>query len=103
MIVRWHPDGSDFLRLTDADKAMPGAGGRERFRVAAPGRLLVLEPSGTLRVLVDGASPTIASMNLIDVSAPAVSYDAKWILFAGLPAPLPGQTYSTGPFYNPLS
>jgi Tol biopolymer transport system component len=53
--------------------------------VATPGRLLVLETDGSVRVLVDGAKPTAASVFLIDVNAPAVSYDGKWLAFAGLP------------------
>jgi hypothetical protein len=95
------PDGSDFMRLSDADRGMPGAGGRERFRVARPGRLLVREANGTIRALVDGANPTAASANLIDVSAPAVSWDATKIAFAGLPAPPAGQVDDPGPHVNP--
>ena len=41
---------------------------------------------GTLRTLIDGAKPTAASLNLIDVNAPDVSYDGTTIVFAGLPA-----------------
>jgi len=94
-------DGSDFLPQSDEDRAMPGVGARERFRVAAPGRLLVREVNGTIRVLVDGASPAPSTMNLIDVSAPDVSYDGARIAFAGLPAPPAGQSYDTGSHANP--
>jgi len=95
------PDGSDFLTQIDDDRAMPGVGPRERFRVAAPGRLLVREADGRVRALVDGSAPTAASAFLIDVSAPAVSYDGTTIAFAGLPAPAPGQTYDPGSHAEP--
>lgn len=65
---------------------MPGVGARSRFRPAAPGRLLVRETDGRLRVLIDGANPTPESLNLIDVNAPDVSYDGAEIVFSGLPA-----------------
>src|SRR5690606_10019218 len=35
--------------------------------------------------LINGANPTTASLNLIDVNAPDVSYDGTRIVFAGLP------------------
>jgi len=64
---------------------MPGVGSISRFVVASPGKLLVREPSGTIRVLVDGSRPTAQSLNLIDVHAPEVSHDGTKIAFAGLP------------------
>jgi hypothetical protein len=70
----------------DPPKDMPGVGPHSRFRVAAPGKLMVREPDGRLRTLVNGAQPTAASLNLIDVSAPDVSYDGTTIVFAGLKA-----------------
>lgn len=76
---------------------MPGVGPHSRFRVASPGKLLVLEPNGTTRTLIDGSKPTVASLNLIDVNAPDVSYDGKTIVFAGLPA----GNYDRGPVGNP--
>ncbi|MEZ4622829.1 MAG: hypothetical protein R2867_46035 [Caldilineaceae bacterium] len=78
-------------------KGMPGVGPFSRFEVAAPGRLLVLEPNGTVRILVDGANPSPASLNLIDVSAPSVSYDGQDILFAGLPMGDYESGYMTDP------
>ena len=60
-----------------------GMGGDKLMPVAAPGKLLVRETNGTIRTLVDGSKPTTASLNLIDVSAPNVSYDATKIVFAG--------------------
>lgn len=81
----------------DVPDEMPGVGPRSRFRPAAPGRLLVRESDGRIRVLVDGANPTSASMNLIDVNAPDVSYDGTTIVFAGLPA----GAYNGGPVGNP--
>jgi hypothetical protein len=65
--------------------SMPGVQPYSRFQVAAPGKLIIREANGTLRTLIDGANPTAASLNLIDFSAPDVSYDATKIVFAGLP------------------
>lgn len=81
-------------------KAMPGVGPHSRFRPAAPGKLLVREPNGTIRILIDGANPTGASLNLIDVNAPSVSYDGKRVVFSGLPASTAGP-HSTEPGANP--
>lgn len=88
------PNGSIYW---DVPNDLPGVGPHSRFRVASPGKLLVLEPDGKVRVLIDGSKPTAASLNLIDVNAPDVSYDAKKIVFAGLPA----GNYSRGPNTNP--
>lgn len=57
----------------------------------------MLEQSGTLRVLIDGSQPNPASLNLVDVNAPDVSYDGQTIVFAGLPA----GDYDTNPAGNP--
>lgn len=65
---------------------MPGVGPHSRVRPAAPGKLLIRERGGTVRTLIDGTTPTAASLNLIDVNAPAVTYDGRVIAFAGLPA-----------------
>lgn len=78
-------------------KDQPGVGPHSRFRVAAPGQLLVREPDGQIRILVDGSQPNAASLNLIDVNAPDVSYDGTKIIFAGLPS----GSYGTGPNNNP--
>lgn len=86
--------GSKFDPQTNV---LPGIGAYSRFEVAAPGKLEILHPDGTLTTLVDGSHPTATSLNLIDVNAPAVSYDAKTILFAGLP----DGTYPTGPDQEP--
>jgi len=88
------PNGSIYMH---AAMDMPGVGAHSRFRVAAPGQLLVREAGGALRTLVDGAHPSPATFNLIDVNAPDVSYDGRTIVFAGLPA---GQ-YDPGPDKNP--
>ena len=81
----------------DVPNDLPGVGPHSRFRVAAPGQLLVREANGQIRVLVDGSAPTPASLNLIDVNAPDVSYDGTQIVFAGLPA----GDYDLGPANNP--
>jgi hypothetical protein len=73
--------------------ALPGVGAHSRVRPAAPGSLRVREASGSVRTLVDGAHPTAASLQLIDVNAPAVSWDGGTIVFAGLPA----GTYDSTP------
>ena len=88
------PHGSTYWNVPND---MPGVGPYSRFRVAAPGSLIVLETNGTLHVLVDGANPTAASLNLIDVNAPDVSYDGGTIVFAGLPA----GNYYTDPLTDP--
>lgn len=80
----------------DVPNALPGVGAHSRFRVAAPGKLMVREPDGTLRVLVDGANPQ-PPFNLIDVNAPDVSYDGGQIVFAGLPT----GSYNPNPVNNP--
>ncbi|MCX7901779.1 MAG: hypothetical protein N2483_05740, partial [Burkholderiaceae bacterium] len=67
-------------------KGMPGVGPFSRAAVAAPGRLQIREPDGTVRTLIDGAQPTAATLNLIDVNAPDVSWDGRTIVFAGLSA-----------------
>ncbi|NWG07051.1 MAG: hypothetical protein HXY35_10260 [Chloroflexi bacterium] len=77
--------------------SMPGVMPYSRFHVASPGKLIVREANGTLRVLVDGSNPTAASLNLIDVNAPDVSYDATKIVFAGLV----NGSYSRGTMSNP--
>ncbi len=84
---------NDLDSLTD----MPGVGPHSRFRDCAPGKLRIYKINGTLVTLIDGNNPTVASLNLIDVNAPDVSYDGTQILFAGLPAPIAGQTYDTLP------
>jgi len=80
-----------------ATGSLPGVQPYSRFQVSAPGKLLVREGNGTIRTLIDGSNPTAASLNLIDVSAPDVSYDATKIVFAGLPA----GSYSTAPVTSP--
>ena len=77
--------------------SMPGVMPFSRFHVASPGKLIVREANGTLRTLIDGSNPTAASLNLIDVNAPDVSYDATKIVFAGLV----NGSYSRGTMSNP--
>ena len=88
------PDGSIYWKVP---RSIPGVGPWARFQVAAPGKLLIRESNGTLRTLVDGANPNAASLNLIDVNAPEVSYDGTKILFAGLTQ----GTYDSKPLGNP--
>lgn len=78
-------------------KGMPGVMAYSRFENASPGRLIVRESDGTLRTLINGAAPTPASLNLIDVSAPDVSWDGNTIVFAGLPQ----GSHRRGPLNSP--
>lgn len=87
------PNGSIYM----STGSMPGVGPYSRFQVSAPGKLMVREANGTLRTLIDGANPTAASLNLIDVNAPDVSYNGTKIVFAGLVA----GSYSTAPLTDP--
>ena len=68
-----------------AANALPGVGSFSKYQVAAPGHLCILYPDGTIDTLVNGSHPTTESLQLIDVSAPSLSYDATKIVFAGLP------------------
>ena len=77
--------------------SIPGVGPYSRFQVSAPGKLIVREANGTLRILVDGSQPTAASLRMIDVNAPDVSYDGTKIVFAGLVT----GTYDRSPLTNP--
>src|SRR5215510_10812837 len=65
----------------DEAKDLPGVGAHSRVRPAAPGYLRVRESDGSLRTLVDGSNPSAASLELIDVNAPAVSWDGATIAF----------------------
>ncbi|GAB4211163.1 MAG: hypothetical protein OHK0022_45400 [Roseiflexaceae bacterium] len=88
------PKGSIYMEQAND---MPGVGPHSRFRPAAPGRLVVREADGSERVLIDGAQPSEATLNLIDVNAPDVSYDGSTIVFAGLPQ----GSYENEPARNP--
>ncbi|MCG3207992.1 MAG: hypothetical protein FOGNACKC_01593 [Anaerolineae bacterium] len=81
----------------DVPKGIPGVGPFSRFQVASPGKLLIREANNSLKPLIDGANPSAATLNLIDVNAPDVSYDGAKIVFAGLPA----GNYSRGSVGNP--
>lgn len=85
-----HPDGSFYW---DSAKDMAGVGAHSRTRPSAPGKLLLLSATGELRTLIDGAAPTAATLNLVDVNSPTVSYDGTRIAFAGLPARSGGQQW----------
>ena len=87
-------NGSAYYNATGS---LPGVQPWGRFQVASPGKLIVREANGSLRTLIDGSKPTAASLNLIDVNAPDVSYDATKIVFAGLT----NGTYSQSPMNSP--
>jgi len=88
------PNGSIYW---DKTNDLPGVGPHSRFRIAAPGQLIVRYMDGTQNILIDGSQPTAATLNLIDVNAPDVAYDGTQIVFAGLPQ---GE-YDAGPLNNP--
>lgn len=88
--------GSVYMQPNETG-SQPGVGPYSRFQVASPGKLIIREANGTLRTLIDGANPTAASLNLIDVNAPDVSYDATTIVFAGLVS----GSYSRAELTNP--
>lgn len=69
----------------DEPRGMAGVGTYSRFQVASPGKLIIREPNGDLRTLIDGENPSTNSLHLIDVNAPDVSYDGSKIVFAGFP------------------
>ncbi|MFN8446259.1 MAG: hypothetical protein U0175_36045 [Caldilineaceae bacterium] len=88
------PNGSIYWNVP---KSLPGVGPWARLQTGGAGKLLVREVNGTIRTLVDGNNPTAASLNLVDVNAPDVSYDGSKIIFAGLPK----GTYDNKPMGNP--
>jgi len=65
-------------------RLLPGVGPYSRCLPAAPGRLQVREPDGSIRTLIDGAAPSAESMWLVDVNGPAVAHDGRRIVFSGL-------------------
>ncbi len=88
------PNGSIYW---DKTNDLPGVGPHSRFRIAAPGQLIVRYMDGAQNILIDGSQPTATTLNLIDVNAPDVAYDGTQIVFAGLPQ---GE-YDLGPLNNP--
>lgn len=81
----------------DVPRGLPGVAAYSRFQVSSPGRLLVRESNGAIRVLIDGANPAGNPFRLVDVSAPDVSWDGLRVAFAGLPE----GSYSRAPATNP--
>lgn len=73
--------GSVYMKEANA---LPGVGNFSKYQVAAPGHLCILNPDGRIDTLINGSNPTNVSLNLIDVSAPSLSWDAKSVVFAGL-------------------
>ena len=88
------PKGSIYYEQAGS---LPGMGPYGRFQVSAPGKLIVREPDGEMRTLVDGSMPSADSLYLVDVNAPDVSYDGEQIVFAGLP----DGDYYLEPLYGP--
>ncbi|HRI32399.1 MAG TPA: hypothetical protein PLD02_01515 [Saprospiraceae bacterium] len=67
-----------------AAKALPGIGGFSKYQVAAPAFLCILNPDNSIDTLIDGSRPESNPFQLIDISSPCLSWDAKKIVFAGL-------------------
>ena len=63
---------------------LPGVGGKHRFTLAAPGKLQLYRSKDDVATLIDGSKPTSASLSIIDVSDPCVSWDGKRVVFAGI-------------------
>lgn len=90
---RINSNGSLYMPSTND---MAGVGVHSRVRPAAPGKLILRNNDGSLRILIDGANPNSSSLNIIDVSGFDLSYDAQKIVFAGLP----NGNYPRGPEQN---
>jgi hypothetical protein len=82
---------------------MPGAGAYSRYIDASPGKLQIYTASGNLVTLIDGSKPSAATLNIIDVNAPDVSYDSTQIVFAGFTPSLITKTFDTLPSVSPGS
>lgn len=67
-----------------AANALPGIGGFSKYQVAAPAFLCILNPDNSIDTLIDGSRPESNPFQLIDISSPCLSWDAKKIVFAGL-------------------
>ncbi|MBK8954961.1 MAG: T9SS type A sorting domain-containing protein [Saprospiraceae bacterium] len=65
--------------------ALPGIGGFSKYQVAAPAYLCLLNPDKNIDTLLDGSKPMQNTFQLIDICCPSLSWDAKKIVFAGLP------------------
>lgn len=82
----------------DSMYSMPGVGPNSRFRPCIPGKLQIRKQNfGALVTLIDGSNPNLASLNLVDVNGPDVSYDGTQILFAGLVKAPVNKPYNTNP------
>jgi len=101
VFVSRHPGTQASPSSLDSFLDLPGVGPHSRLRPASPGRLMVLETTGLLRVLVDGSRPGPASLLLEDVSSPSVSWDGKTLVFAGLHARADGMPWDRTAGVNP--
>ncbi|MCS6840517.1 MAG: hypothetical protein NZ699_08975 [Roseiflexus sp.] len=93
---------SDYLFPRDLGPAGHMITGMTKF---APGsKLLIRDPSGQLRVLIDTARPAGDPLNplgLRDVQSPNVSFDARRIVFAGTFGPETFRNQPNGrPYYS---
>jgi len=69
--------------IFDAETGPAGQFGSGLPKFAPGSKLMIRQPDGSLTTLVDGANPSPATGNLIDVQAPDVSFDGAKIIFAG--------------------
>lgn len=74
--------GSKFFSPPTGTHSYPGVGSYSRFVSAGPGKLQILQPDGTVTILLNGNHPD-PIYGLVDFNAPDVSYYGKEIVFAG--------------------
>jgi len=80
-VARAHLATQDDIFRDETGPAGQFGSGLPKF---APGsKLMLRHADGALTTLVDGANPSAATGNLIDVQAPDVSFDGAKIIFAG--------------------
>jgi hypothetical protein len=98
-VARAHLATSDFIFTDDLGPAGQLSTGLNKF---APGsKLLIRNPNGSLKTLVDTTTANSNPLGLRDVQSPDVSFDATRIVFAGTTGPTmyKGRSYAR-PFYS---
>ncbi len=80
-VARQHLATADDIFHTEVGPAGQFGSGLPKF--APKSKLMIRHADGSLTTLVDGANPSAATGNLIDVQSPDVSFDGTKIIFAG--------------------
>lgn len=80
-VARAHLATQDDIFRDDTGPAGQFGSGLPKF--APKSKLMLRHADGSLTTLVDGANPSAATGNLIDVQSPDVSFDGTKIVFAG--------------------